>query len=45
MVLRTDQDGLITLRTDGQRISLETFVRERASERMYLLPSTSLPLF
>ena len=32
-VLRTDQDGLITLRTDGLRISLETFRLQRASEQ------------
>jgi competence protein ComEC len=44
-VLRTDQDGLITVRTDGHRISVETFRLKQASERMYLLPSTSLPLF
>ena len=44
-VLRTDLEGLITLRTDGRRISLETFRLQQASERMYLLPSTSLPLF
>jgi competence protein ComEC len=44
-VLRTDQDGLITLRTDGRRISVETFRLQPASERMYLLPSTWLPLF
>ena len=44
-ILRTDQDGLITLRTDGRRISVETFRLERASEQMYLLPSTWLPLF
>ncbi len=44
-ILRTDQDGLITLRTDGQRISVETFRLQKASEPMYLLPSTWLPLF
>jgi competence protein ComEC len=44
-VLRTDQEGLITLRTDGRRISLETFRMQQASERIDLLPSTSLPLF
>jgi competence protein ComEC len=32
-VLRTDQDGLVTLRTDGRRISLETFRLQGASER------------
>jgi competence protein ComEC len=31
-VLRTDQDGLITVRTDGRRISVETFRLKRASE-------------
>lgn len=44
-VLRTDQDGLVTLRTDGRRISVETFRLKQASERMYLLPSTWMPLF
>jgi competence protein ComEC len=44
-VLRTDLDGLITLRTDGRRISVETFRLEQASERMYLLPTTWMPLF
>jgi competence protein ComEC len=44
-VLRTDQEGLITLRTDGRRISVETFRLKRASERMDLLPSTWMPLF
>jgi competence protein ComEC len=44
-VLRTDQDGLITLRTDGRRISLETFRLKEASEPMYVLPSTWMPLF
>ncbi len=44
-VLRTDQDGLITLRTDGRRISLETFRLQQASERVYLLPSTRMPLY
>ena len=24
-ILRTDHDGLVTVRTDGQRISIETF--------------------
>ncbi len=32
-VLRTDQDGLITLRTDGRRISVETFRLQQASQR------------
>jgi competence protein ComEC len=44
-VLRTDRDGLITLRTDGRRISVETFRMKQASDRMYLLPSTWMPLF
>ena len=44
-VLRTDRDGLITLRTDGSRISIETFHLKRASEPMYLLPSTWMPIF
>ncbi len=44
-VLRTDQDGLVTIRTDGRRISIETFRLQQASERMYRLPSTWMPLF
>ena len=44
-VLRTDQEGLITFRTDGRRISIETFRQKQASERMYRLPSTWMPLF
>jgi competence protein ComEC len=32
-VLRTDQDGLITFRTDGRRISVETFRLQQASQR------------
>ncbi|MDE3166368.1 MAG: ComEC/Rec2 family competence protein, partial [Acidobacteriota bacterium] len=27
-ILRTDQDGLITIRTDGQRLSVDTYARE-----------------
>ena len=44
-VLRTDQDGLVTLRTDGRRISVETFRMKQASERVYRVPSTWMPLF
>jgi len=44
-VLRTDQDGLITVRTDGRRISVETFRLKRASERVYGLAPTRMPLF
>ncbi len=44
-VLRTDQDGLVTVRTDGRRISVETFRLKQASERVYRLPSTWMPLF
>jgi competence protein ComEC len=33
-VLRTDQDGLITFRTDGQHISVETFRGNEASEQV-----------
>jgi len=45
MVLRTDQDGLITVRTDGRRISVETFRLKRASERVYGLGPARMPLF
>jgi len=44
-ILRTDVDGLVTLRTDGRRISVETFRMMQASERMYLPPSSPVPLF
>jgi len=44
-VLRTDQDGLITLRTDGRRVSVETFRLKRASERVCWLAPTRVPLF
>lgn len=44
-VLRTDQDGLVTLRTDGRRIWLETFRSEQASQLLDLLPASSLPDF
>jgi competence protein ComEC len=44
-VLRTDQDGLITLRTDGRRVSVETFRLKRASERVYWLAPTRVPSF
>jgi len=37
---RTDQDGLITVRTDGRRISVETF-RERATSHSTYPASTS----
>lgn len=38
-VLRTDRQGLITIRTDGDRIWVETFLPGQASHRMY--PDTS----
>jgi len=44
-VLRTDQDGLITLRPDGLRVSVETFRLKRASERVCWLAPTRVPLF
>ncbi len=44
-VLRTDRDGLITLRTDGRRISLETFRLKKASERVCHLAPTWMPQF
>jgi competence protein ComEC len=36
-ILRTDLDGLITVRTDGQRISIETFHLRAASHPAYPL--------
>jgi len=38
-ILRTDLDGLITIRTDGRRISVETFHAQRASQSMYPAPA------
>ncbi len=34
-VFRTDQQGLVTIRTDGRRLSVETFRGEQASRRAY----------
>lgn len=39
-VFRTDRDGLITVRTDGQRLSVETFRPRKSSSLTYLLPAT-----
>jgi competence protein ComEC len=44
-VLRTDQDGLVTFRTDGRRISIETFHVPGASQSMSLLPALVGPAF
>lgn len=44
-VLRTDQDGLVTIRTDGRRISVETFRIPGASDAMYPVPALVAPAF
>jgi competence protein ComEC len=44
-ILRTDLDGLVTLRTDGRRISLETFRMMQASQPTYPPPSGWTPWF
>jgi competence protein ComEC len=44
-ILRTDRDGLISIRTDGQRIWVETFRVQTASSRMSLLPEATSPRF
>jgi competence protein ComEC len=41
-ILRTDRDGLVTFRTDGRRISVETFRLDKASEAVYPLAAGSL---
>ena len=44
-VLRTDHDGLVTVRTDGRRLWVETFRVQSASESMSLFPASALPEF
>jgi competence protein ComEC len=44
-VLRTDLDGMITVRTDGHRISVETFHVWNATQPLYSLPASLLPVF
>jgi competence protein ComEC len=44
-VLRTDRDGLVTVRTDGDRIWVETFRVQHASQSLNLLPAFALPDF
>jgi competence protein ComEC len=44
-VLRTDRDGLVTVRTDGRRIWVETFRAQHTSESLFPLPASTLPEF
>jgi competence protein ComEC len=44
-VLRTDHEGLITVRTDGRRIWVETFSAVRASHQVYPASAVSAPGF
>ena len=44
-ILRTDRDGLVTIRTDGRRISVETFRVHHASQWVDLLPASAIPDF
>lgn len=44
-ILRTDRDGLVTVRTDGRRIWVETFRLQSASYRLSLLPESTTPEF
>ncbi len=36
-VFRTDMDGLVTIRTDGRRLSIETYRDEQTTHRAYPL--------
>jgi competence protein ComEC len=44
-ILRTDRDGLVTIRTDGRRIYVETFRVQQASQSLTLFPASALPDF
>lgn len=44
-ILRTDRDGLVTVRTDGRRMWVETFRVQSTSYRMSLLPESTTPEF
>jgi competence protein ComEC len=44
-ILRTDRDGLVTIRTDGRHIWVETFRIQSASVSMSPLPASVLPEF
>lgn len=44
-VLRTDRDGLVTIRTDGSRIWVETYRVQHASQSLDLSPASALPDF
>lgn len=44
-IFRTDHDGLVTVRTDGRRIWVETFRLQKSSSVTYLLPGTVAPSF
>jgi competence protein ComEC len=44
-ILRTDRDGLVSIRTDGRRIWVETFRMQSTSYQMSLLPESTTPEF
>ena len=42
-ILRTDRDGLTTIRTDGHRITVETFLQATASHESYQYSAATAP--